>query len=227
MAKKMIFISSNKSYYREEILTYTFYSGFAVSQKQKSIASLHESIKRIYPEKRVIEISTKSTEEIGIKLSAFNLKFFHEELQDYRNLENIFQSSKVFENGGPYRDLLNVPPKDAKRDERFLTSGTLKYFDLYGVKWSLEPKTMFYDWIYINALNREECLAEKITDYDIFTDVEFNHKKSINCQARSAAIFVTLKRKGELEKMLSDPVTFSQIYAAKESEQMSFLWNGS
>ena len=49
---------------------------------------------------------------LGVKLSAFNLK-----LNGY-TLENIFQSSKVFSNGGPYRDLMNVAPKEAKRDGR-------------------------------------------------------------------------------------------------------------
>ena len=69
-----------------------------------------------------MEISTKSMEAIGIKLSAFNLK-----INSY-TLENIFQSAKVFEDGGPYLDLLDVSPKEAKRDERLHKSGSLKAF---------------------------------------------------------------------------------------------------
>ena len=30
--------------------------------------------------------------------------------EKFVSLENVFQSSKVFENGGPYVDLLNVSP---------------------------------------------------------------------------------------------------------------------
>jgi len=34
--------------------------------------------------------------------------------------------------------------------------------------------------------------------YDTFTDIEFNPKRSFNCQARSCALFVALARKGLL-----------------------------
>ena len=39
-------------------------------------------------------------------------------------------------------------------------------------------------------------IAEKLLDYDGFTDIVFNPQKSINCQARSCAIYVGMKRKG-------------------------------
>ena len=173
---------------------------------------MHEAIRAEYPGKEILEVSTKSLDETGVKLSAFNLKFFHEELQEYRWIENVFQSSKVFENGGPYRDLLNVAPKEAKRDERLKTSGRIIAFNLYGIDWPTEPKSMFYDWIYITALKKQTALAEEIMKYDIFTDIEFNHKKSINCQARAAAIFVSLVRKNELEAKTASPEQFATIY---------------
>ena len=215
MAEKKVFIASNEGYYSEKIITYTYYPGFAVSQKQKCIRSLHEAIRAEFPDREILEVSTKSTDETGVKLSAFNLKFYHEELQDYRWIENVFQSSKVFENGGPYRDLLDVSPKDAKRDERLKTSGRIIAFNLYGVDWPTEPKSMIYDWIYITALKKQTALAEAIMKYDIFTDIEFNHKRSINCQARAAAIFVSLVRKNELEEKTASPEQFATIYDAK------------
>ena len=69
--------------------TYSFewYSGFAVSQKQKSIKSLHNAIIETDANAKPLEVSTKSRETIGIKLSAFNLK-----INNY-TLENIFQST--------------------------------------------------------------------------------------------------------------------------------------
>lgn len=219
MAEKKIFKVSDP--FADELITYTYYPGFAVSQKRKSIASLHEEIKKKYEGSRVLEVSSKSPDELGIKLSAFNLMFYHEELGENRNLENVFQSSKCFEEGGPYRDLLNVHPKDAKRDERLQTSGKLLCFDLYGQKWPLEPKTLFYDYIYIKALSGHIDLLEEALSYDIFTDIEFNHKKSINCQARSLAIAVSLARKGKLEETISDINKFISIYPVEE--QMSML----
>jgi len=84
------------------------FSGFAVSQKQKPIKSLHNVIMETDVNANLLETSTKSKEAIRMKLSAFNLK-----LNSYA-LENIFQSVKIFENGSPYPDLLDVLPKEAR-----------------------------------------------------------------------------------------------------------------
>lgn len=212
MAEKKIFMVSNLRYFKEDIVNYEYFGGFAVSQKQKCIVSLHESINQRYRNKHILEISTKSLQPLGVELSAFNLKFFHEELGEEKCLENVFQSSKVFTGGGPYRDLLDVKPKDAKRDERLQKSGRLIGFNLYDQMWPLNPQTMFYDWIYIKALMQHEELAKEILEYDVFTDIEFNHKRSLNCQARAAAIFVGLSKKGELEEKISTPEKFATVY---------------
>ena len=36
--------------------------------------------------------------------------------------------------------------------------------------------------------------------YDAFTDIEFNPEKSVNCQAKAAALYVALFRQGVLEQ---------------------------
>lgn len=163
---------------------FQWFSGFSLAQKQRSIDALHNAIVFINKEANPLEISTKGTIDLGIKLSAFNLK-----LNGYI-LENIFQSSKVFSNGGPYRDLLNVSPKDAKRNEKLINSGKLVGFNYNNIDFPLEPKTLFYDYIYINSV--KEILSsneiKQITNYTHFTDIEFNPKKSINTQAKSVAI---------------------------------------
>ena len=163
---------------------FQWFSGFSLAQKQRSIDALHNAIVFINKEANPLEISTKGTIDLGIKLSAFNLK-----LNGY-TLENIFQSSKVFSNGGPYRDLLNVSPKDAKRNEKLINSGKLVGFNYNNIDFPLEPKTLFYDYIYINSV--KEILSsneiKQITNYTHFTDIEFNPKKSINTQAKSVAI---------------------------------------
>lgn len=223
MAKRSCFISRENEFpiYKEIVIEFKYYNGFAISQKQKSINSLHESIKSIDNTLRVLEVSTKSTSAVGVSLSAFNLKFFETTTGNEYPLENIFQSSKVFERGGPYRDLLNVHPREAKRDERLKSSGRLIHFDYCGDIWAREPKTMFYDWIYISSLYRNKSLSEKILEYNAFTDIEFNHEKSINCQARAAAIFVSLEKNEMLESVLKNQAEFKKIY--KTNEQISFL----
>ena len=227
MAKRICFVSKpyEQPVYKELEIEFEFFTGFALSQKQKSINSLHANILKSDSTLRVLEISTKSTNPIGVALSAFNLQFADEQTGREYPLENIFQSSKVFASGGPYRDLLNVHPKDAKRDERLRSSGQLVAFDYNDVIWEKDPPTMFYDWIYIKTLHRDKNLAKKILDYDAFTDIEFNQEKSINCQARSAAIFVSLARLGKLEYVLNNKEDFRKIYSSKQksSLQMSLF----
>ena len=150
MAVRICFISTPNEYpiYREVEVEFEYFSGFAVSQKQKSIRSLHENIYKMNQSLKVLEISTKSTIPVGVELSAFNLKFYDKKTDKEYPIENVFQSSKVFEKGGPYRDILYVHPKDAKRDERLKTSGELIYFNYNDIIWEKEPKTLFYDWLY-------------------------------------------------------------------------------
>ncbi len=227
MAKRICFISKPYEYpiYDEVLIEFEYFTGFAISQKQKSINSMHASILRADSSLKVLEVSTKSTNPLGVALSAFNLKCLDEISGREYPLENIFQSSKVFANGGPYRDLLNVHPKDAKRDERLKSSGNLVGFNYNDTIWEKDPKTMFYDWIYISSLYRNESLSKKILEYNAFTDIEFNQEKSINCQARSAAIFVSLSKLGKLETVLNNKEELKKIYSkgGNNNSQMSLF----
>ncbi len=167
-----------------EMYSFEWHSGFAVSQKQKSIKNLHCAITAADENARPLEISTKSTEAIGVQLSAFHLR-----INDH-TLENVFQSAKVFERGGPYPDLLDLSPKEAKRDERLHTSGDLVAFRYQNEDFPLIPQTAFYDFIYITAVKQSFTSDEihAVLSYNYFTDIEFNPAKSINTQARTAAI---------------------------------------
>lgn len=186
--------------------------GFAVSQKKKNIINLHAAIKE-QDGGKALEISSKSDLELGNKLSAFHLK-----LNDIF-LENQFQAAKQYEQAGPFIDLLSVHPKDAKRDERHKTSGKLIAFLFEGEKWELIPKTAFYDYLYLRAVfesvSREEL--KKLFDFDWFTDIEFNPQKSINCQARSAAILKLLISEKQ-EDVLKDQKTFLAFHIKSVKE---------
>ncbi len=200
MAKRPAFYSYNGKIVSKEY-SFEWFSGFAVSQKQKSIESLHNAILKTDPFANPLEVSTKSKEELGKKLSAFHLK-----LNGY-TLENIFQSAKVFERGGPYLDLLDVLPKEAKQDERLQHSGNLKAFRYQGEDFPLTPKTVFYDYIYIAAV-KSSLTAEEIQtilNYNYFTDIVFNPAKSINTQARTVSIIkLILEEYGHLPEFSKD-----------------------
>ena len=121
-------------------------------------------------------------------------------------LECAFQGSKVFEHGGPFTDLYWVnDPRLAKRDQRLKESGSLKAFRFEGFDWPLEPKTAFYDWLYVVFLRQYSDWAAKLYSYGGFTDVEFNPYRSINCQARSCALFLSLMKRNLLDDATRSP----------------------
>lgn len=218
MAKRPVFVvtHSPKDYVEEIEIEFDWYPGFSISQKQKSISSLHENFKRTNQTLKTLEISSKSPETLGTQLSAFHLKITTEKTKQTFSVETAFQSSKVFEKGGPYRDLISKTPKDAKRDPRLKNSGKLLHFNFFGKIFELQPKTLFYDWLYINALSKQKSYAEQIIKYDAFTDIEFNPEKSINCQARSAALFVSLHRRELLNRALFSLEEFRRLIYTEE-----------
>lgn len=211
MAKKSVYLPK-KNVVGVEIkkLDYEYFPGFSLSQKQKSINSLKASAE-IQGINNFLEVSSKSDNELGIALSAFNLKF--ETIRPKRVLavENAFQASKVFENGGPYNDLLSVSAREAKQDTRLRDSGKLIKFRFYGKDYPNTPPTFFYDWLYINALIKNENLIKQVLKYDCFSDIEFNEKKSINCQAYSVALFVSMKKNDIDLTQLKDKSNFLSI----------------
>ena len=186
MAIRPFFIpSSNKENLVEtQTVEFKWFSGFAKTQKQKSVLSFHESIFKEFKFNKILEISTKSENKLGIKLSAFNLKIKFKE-KDYF-LESLFQGSKVFSDQGPNTYLYEKEPIEAKKDEKIKRSD-LKEFCFFGEKFSLEFD--FYSWLYFIALNQNKVLTKEILEYQAFTDIEFNPQKSLNCQAYSAALY--------------------------------------
>ena len=128
-------------------------------------------------------------------------------------LELAFQGSKVFEHGGPFTDLYKKGEKEigqAKRDPRLKESGALTGFRFEGFDFPIEPKTVFYDWLYCSFLAEYRDWVPKLYGYAGFTDIEFNPRRSINCQARSAALFLSLMKRGELDAALQSPSSFIQ-----------------
>ena len=211
MANRPVFLATNNNELVEEMnIDFQFFNGFSVSQKTKSIISLHKAFST-QSLKKVLEVSTKSDSKLGWALSAFNLQVDFEEGRTI-SMECAFQGSKVFENGMQYSDLYFVESIKAKKDMRIRTSGNLTYFLYDGQKWELEPKTAFYDWLYMKALYQHHPdIINQLLKYDAFTDIEFNPKRSINCQARTCAMLVSLLRINKLEEALLSKENFIKI----------------
>ena len=218
MAKRPVFIPDQDSYppVREELVEFRWHPGFSASQKKKSVAELHNSAyqKGISP---VLEVSTKSEDKLGLKLSSFNLYISVKNIGTVP-LESAYQGSKVFESGGPYVDIYSKSPKDAKRDERLRKSGKMVGFRFEEVNWELEPKTAFYDWLYLQAFSKSDLPTDQILSYAAFTDIEFNPAKSINSQAHSCAIISSLLKKDLLFEVVKDKSLFLSIMQVRGDE---------
>ncbi|EJN18248.1 DarT1-associated NADAR antitoxin family protein [Pseudomonas sp. GM80] len=191
-------------------IDFKWFPGMSVAQKQRSVDSLQQAALESMPSlSRILEVSSKSKDELGVALSAFNLSFTTLKHNLTMSVECAFQGSKVFENGGPFKDLFRRTSREAKLDERIKSSGRLTKFSFFNMDWELEPRTAFYDWLYINALMKQpSSIIDEITSYSAFTDIEFNPEKSMNCQAYSIALFVSLHEQGLLDKAIASKESF-------------------
>ena len=210
MATRPVFIPGldGRQLVQEQLFEFPWSSGFAESQKKKNVAALHSAARR-NGIGHLLEISTKSSEKVGQRLSAFSLKArVGDRLYP---LESVYQGSKVFETGGPHVEIFSMSPKEAKRFIREENRGQLARFELEGKEYPLIPENAFYDWLYIRSLlDHAEWIKDNI-QYEAFTDIEFNPAKQINCQARAFAEYLSLLRRGQLERAATDFDAFSDM----------------
>lgn len=222
MAKRCFFriAESNDDYsFLEQVVEFKFHNGFSSEQKKRSIESMHSAIQENSPLSKILEVSSKSDSLLGVSLSAFNLQLNYGSIKT--SVEAAFQGSKVFENAGPFRDLLRMPPWQAKGDPRLKSQGLATgYLDPFDVFHPLGLNSSFYDMLYLSALSENPELLMQMSEFDTFTDIEFNKTKiglqpgkSFNTQARACAIAATLYRReglpgvqGRIDR-LSSPTT--------------------
>lgn len=240
MAKRPVFyVNDNNQWVKENVL-FEWFPGFAKSQALKSVQSLQDAFRDQHPEAKVLEVSSVSPEEWGQAASAFNLTWTNESGKKY-TVEQMFQAGKVFEKNGSQRKLLDVPSNEAKaRIKKLNKVDRLVRFQLFKDSYGLEPKTYFYNWLYLRTLHKEENqeIANEVLKYDAFTDIYFNPKKSINCQAEACSIYVALSRQGRLDEVLNGRETFKDIVYPhphhlslskdldKQGEQLSLFEDG-
>lgn len=208
MAEKSVFISKTGYPFFEEVnVNIDWFGGFALSQKRKCQIGLHQNFLMEYPDEKVLEISSASLVSLGSKLSAMNLS--KRTQRGLITVESAFQSSRIYSDGertvGLFPEYLFLPGRECKKLVKEASEGMHSYryeFDgltFYSPAWHI---SQFYDYIYLNALLepeneevRELLLKEGYTSFmDLAT-------KSLNCQARSAAIFVGLVRAGMIDEV--------------------------
>jgi hypothetical protein len=102
-------------------------------------------------------------------------------------------------------------------DERLRSSGELIAFNFCGEDFPIEPKTAFYDWLYVAALSQQKTdIMQELEGFQGFSDIVFNPNRSLNCQAR-AALFVALSKNGLInEQILQDRDRYLALITGKE-----------
>lgn len=216
MAERPVFVpSATGSKLVDKVsISFQWHPGMAASQKQKNVAELHARAHEqgLSP---VLEVSSKSEWKTGRALSAFELPI---EIDGTKlSVECAFQGSKVFEHGGPYTDLYSVSSRDAKRDDRLRASGKLTGFSLFGRNFPLSPPTIFYDWLYLRALyGHRDWAVDRLSRFAGFSDIEFNPERSLNCQARSCALFLSLHCRSDLDSAMTSFDDFQRVASGVE-----------
>ena len=164
--------------------------GISIAQKRKSCENLHAAID-FYCGLRAMDISSASTTELGVKLSAFNLKL------NGRTVECLYQGSKVYENTGAMHHLYDMSSLEAKQSMKYKNAGRLIGFDYFGESFPLVPRTAFYDYIYIKALIENYGYSLDVGNCNCFTDVQAVTDIDA-CQARSVCEYVLMREQAML-----------------------------
>ncbi len=210
MANRPVFLPvfEGRRLVQERVFDFPWASGFAEVQKKKNIVALHSAANK-HGIENILEISSKSAEKLGKRLSAFSLKV--PVGAEKHPLESVYQGSKVFEKGGPFPEIFDMTPREAKRFIRDKDRGMLIRFELDGKRFPLSPKNAFYDWLYIRALVEHADWISRNVRYDAFTDIEFNPAKQVNCQARAFAEYLSLLSRSKLNDAAENFDTFADM----------------
>ncbi len=104
-----------KPFYNEVDVEFVWNKGLNINQKRKNVVAVLEAYNCSFPEKKVLEISSKSLQPEGLLLSAFKLQKYIVTLDKYLAVENIYQGGKIFEKGGPFLDIYGCTARQAKK----------------------------------------------------------------------------------------------------------------
>lgn len=208
MAEKSVFISKTTYPFFEEVhVVIDWFGGFAMSQKRKCQIGLHQNFKLEYPEEKILEISSASLISLGARLSAMNLS--KRTKNGITSVESAFQSSRIYSDGiktvGPFPEYLFFSGKECKKLVKEASEGMHSYryaFDGLIFHAPTHHISQFYDYVYMNALlEPENAVVRNQLLQDGYTSFSDLATKSLNCQARSVAIFVGLVKAGLIDEI--------------------------
>lgn len=176
--------------------------------------ALSEAIIEKNPNLDILETSVVSAEDKGKWLSSFFLKL---RLPDGKlaPIESVFHGCKKYKEGGPYTDIMEMKPSEAKKDPRIKNSGDFLGFEFCNHKFPKTPRTAFYDWLVCCALfqSHNRGLLNEARKHSAFSDVMFFPEHSLNSPAASLARIVTLLN---MELIGTKLISFDEFVKAGE-----------
>lgn len=217
MAERSVFVSKDTYPFFEEIhVQFDYFQGFALSQKRKNQIGLHQNFLACHPDEKVLEISGASLNSLGAALSAMNLK--KQTTKGLTSVESAFQSSRIYginSEIGPFPEYLFLPGKECKKIVKEKSQGLISYHYSFDGMYFHAPKhfiSLFYNYLYLNALcekDNQETVERLIAgQFTAFSDLATT---SLNCQARSCAIFMSLYRNGLIDEV-RDYNTYHELF---------------
>jgi len=107
----------------EKNIDFKWYPGMALVQKQKTISAMHSVAKEqgITP---ILEISSKSPDELGVKLSAFNLIITTKIQKNHFQWRQLFKEAKFLKKEAHLLNYLMVPCVLQKKIQGLEPQGT-------------------------------------------------------------------------------------------------------
>lgn len=173
------YVNSKSNCVNKCIIEFKWEPGLSISQKRRSCNNLMCKLNYV-GNFSPLDISSASTEKLGVALSAFNLMWRG------KPLECWYQGSKIYSIAGAMHKLYNATSMEAKQSMKASNLGKLIGFNLEGVEYPTEPRTAFYDWIYLYAMLENYGQGLDLSQYDTFTDVQATLDVDA-CQARTVA----------------------------------------
>jgi hypothetical protein len=216
MANRPIFIPEpDGALVVEQSVEFEWFPGQSIARKQLNIDALHKAALIGY-DVAPLEVSTKSTHPLGVSLSAFRLSINTKMFDLPILLEAAYQGSKILSDTGHLTHLYSYQSgRDIKNYLNAHSDEQLVGFEYESRRWELKPDTAFYDWLYVTAVHQtledKPEAHDELSTFDAFTDIEFNPKRGINCQARACALYVALSANHLLDQATQSPETFVNI----------------
>jgi hypothetical protein len=72
--------------------------------------------------------------------------------------------------------------------------------------------------------SHRQWISANVPQYAGFTDVEFNPSRSVNCQARSFALMISLIKNGLLDSAMESPRRFGEVVGATPMSRKDWAW---